>query len=699
MWAVVGERGGKAKHARAREACAEIDCSSTGRLRVFRQTLRQVLDEMDRVTEDNRFKSVHEKVNPYVTTQTTGRYDTHQLIFEDIRRGMRKHKRDLYDVRKGMRTFIGPFLSSLARFEWVCSAGFSMGARTPTINADNIHSDLISPFVESWDAKRRSFLRGHAKIAFAHQIHESLKNKAAQVATQTRDDALCMSKGELPDEVVREAVVKRCRYEIVAMISDVFHAFKEILKKSSIRMEFGESLKIAELLDVEVCRMHKKVNGMDEVSPETWFETFLKEPAEAFLMEDVPAEDDGQPCSCEEELCTMKLLGASTLLSLRGPTLMKATVHRVNAANVSLSPTFERVIAQATRTACAALQVDPDAHRVSAHLDKLLVFSTGGPFTIPTHRESLTADGRFATMVVQLPVLHAGGALVVQYDGKTLRADCSDGSDGLCTRQLSLPSASTRWNLWSLAVVSLSYFKSLPPLSTPRQHLNLSQQAVCNHEPHRENDWEAEPMRRDKHVWKLTHKYASHSLCYNHLLPEDRALVDRLCGLHTKGNGSRSLLNVGLVLLDYVQQDSEGGDTHDYLYSRNGSAIVQGDASISRLKVWGCELIERRSTFFCLQDRPLKQLVFSGAAVVFWPSGKHDVRAQLDLDLKDTICWLQQRMDDDRFLLCADILCANFRVHVAMSSKSTTFFPNTRPLLLCSSSRSSAPVILTAEFL
>ncbi len=113
MWAVVG---GKAKHARTREAFRPGD------IRVVRQTLRQVLDEMDRVlTEDNRFKSVHEKVNPY---------DTHQLTFEDIRRGMRKHERDLYDVRKGMRTFIGPFLSSLAQYEWACSAGFSMGALT-----------------------------------------------------------------------------------------------------------------------------------------------------------------------------------------------------------------------------------------------------------------------------------------------------------------------------------------------------------------------------------------------------------------------------------------------------------------------------------------------------------------------------------------------------------------------------------------
>lgn len=53
-------------------------------------------------------------------------------------------------------------------------------------------------------------------------------------------------------------------------------------------MEFGESLKIAERLDVEVCRMRKKVNRMGEVSPETWFETFLK-------ADDEPAKDNGQP--------------------------------------------------------------------------------------------------------------------------------------------------------------------------------------------------------------------------------------------------------------------------------------------------------------------------------------------------------------------------------------------------------------------
>lgn len=63
---------------------------------------------------------------------------------------------------------------------------------------------------------------------------------------------------------------------------------------------------------------------------------------------------------------------------------------------------------------------------VEAELYKLLIYDAGG-FFVP-HRDTEKTAGMFATLVIALPSVYAGGALVVQHQGETVRLDlrCPD---------------------------------------------------------------------------------------------------------------------------------------------------------------------------------------------------------------------------------------------------------------------------------
>ncbi len=66
---------------------------------------------------------------------------------------------------------------------------------------------------------------------------------------------------------------------------------------------------------------------------------------------------------------------------------------------------------------------------VAAELYKLLVYDEGGFFV--THRDTEKSAGMFATLIVALPSVHAGGALEVRHRGREARLDlrCTDYSE------------------------------------------------------------------------------------------------------------------------------------------------------------------------------------------------------------------------------------------------------------------------------
>jgi len=79
---------------------------------------------------------------------------------------------------------------------------------------------------------------------------------------------------------------------------------------------------------------------------------------------------------------------------------------------------WRQTLARIVRRATAGLGVEGT---VRAALYKVLVYEPGD-FFVP-HRDTEKVDGMFATLVVSLPSLHEGGALVVRHQGETRRFD------------------------------------------------------------------------------------------------------------------------------------------------------------------------------------------------------------------------------------------------------------------------------------
>ena len=73
---------------------------------------------------------------------------------------------------------------------------------------------------------------------------------------------------------------------------------------------------------------------------------------------------------------------------------------------------WNKTVRRITRRAARLLGVDG---RVRAELYKVLIYEAGDFFV--EHRDSEKVDGMFATLVVSLPAVHRGGALVVQHQG------------------------------------------------------------------------------------------------------------------------------------------------------------------------------------------------------------------------------------------------------------------------------------------
>ena len=111
-------------------------------------------------------------------------------------------------------------------------------------------------------------------------------------------------------------------------------------------------------------------------------------------------------------------------------TLVDTEVRRtwqIGAAQVRIAGKhWARMLEALTERAATGLGAGAGVH---AELYKLLIYDAGSFFV--SHRDTEKAPGMFATLIVALPSVHAGGELVVRHGGREVRLDlrCEDPSE------------------------------------------------------------------------------------------------------------------------------------------------------------------------------------------------------------------------------------------------------------------------------
>ncbi|KAL3894457.1 MAG: hypothetical protein SGARI_007735 [Bacillariaceae sp.] len=90
---------------------------------------------------------------------------------------------------------------------------------------------------------------------------------------------------------------------------------------------------------------------------------------------------------------------------------------QIHADQISFTnPAWKENLDKLTRQVAVALGA---SNPVQARLYKMLLHETGGIFKTPTHKDDSEKEhGMFATLVVQLPSIFTGGALVVKHNNK-----------------------------------------------------------------------------------------------------------------------------------------------------------------------------------------------------------------------------------------------------------------------------------------
>jgi hypothetical protein len=105
-----------------------------------------------------------------------------------------------------------------------------------------------------------------------------------------------------------------------------------------------------------------------------------------------------------------------------GETLLDTTVRRTWQINVDRirieGKHWARTLAIVVARATEGLGV---TEPVGAELYKLLIYDQGSHFV--SHRDTEKAPGMFATLIITLPSLHAGGELLVRHKGREVRLD------------------------------------------------------------------------------------------------------------------------------------------------------------------------------------------------------------------------------------------------------------------------------------
>ncbi|CAL4149531.1 unnamed protein product, partial [Meganyctiphanes norvegica] len=100
---------------------------------------------------------------------------------------------------------------------------------------------------------------------------------------------------------------------------------------------------------------------------------------------------------------------------------------QVDAKDITLDNAFNRVINEKVDEIIPILMGESFSEnlQVKSELYKLVYYEKGGHFV--AHRDTEKAPGMFATLVIQLPANHKGGALIVRHKGETKVFDFKDG--------------------------------------------------------------------------------------------------------------------------------------------------------------------------------------------------------------------------------------------------------------------------------
>jgi hypothetical protein len=110
--------------------------------------------------------------------------------------------------------------------------------------------------------------------------------------------------------------------------------------------------------------------------------------------------------------------GEATLLDESVRKVWQMPPEKVRIGGKPWSKSFQTILDRVTAgLGCAGGEV-------SAELYKLLIYDTGGFFT--AHRDSEKTAGMFGTLVVTLPSLHRGGALIVRHGEKELTVNTAE---------------------------------------------------------------------------------------------------------------------------------------------------------------------------------------------------------------------------------------------------------------------------------
>ena len=114
--------------------------------------------------------------------------------------------------------------------------------------------------------------------------------------------------------------------------------------------------------------------------------------------------------------------GAETLVDTSVRRTWQIGADRIRIEGKNWTRTLQAIVAQAA----AGLGV---TEPVGAELYKLLIYDKGSHFV--SHRDTEKVPGMFATLVITLPSLHAGGELLVRHKGREVRlaVSCEDPSE------------------------------------------------------------------------------------------------------------------------------------------------------------------------------------------------------------------------------------------------------------------------------
>lgn len=197
---------------------------------------------------------------------------------------------------------------------------------------------------------------------------------------------------------------------------------------------------------------------------------------------------------------------------------------------------------------------------VRAELYKLLIYDTDSFFV--DHRDTEKAAGMFATLVLILPSLYAGGELLVRHKGREVRLDLANSHPGDaafaafyadCVHEVLPVTSGARLAL----VYNLVRDGAKRPLSAPEHGAEVSAAASLLHEWTAAQDAGHAP---DKLVYPLEHAYSIAELGFANLKNLDAAAAQVLAAA-----AARTDCDLHLALLEITESGSaeEGGYYYD----------------------------------------------------------------------------------------------------------------------------------------